>query len=264
MLIQRILTAALLLPLFLAAMFLLPRAAWAVVVLLVVLLAGIEWAKLANLSRNGSIALVVAVALGCAVLGAGSWRFASMGILAGAVLFWIVVAPLWLQRPNPVSPIAAAVSGWIVLVSAWYAVVLLQETPLRLLALIAVVWIADTAAYFAGRRFGRRKLAPTISPGKTWEGVIGAIVAVAVYYWLLWIIVAPVQLEEHRALDGLLVALMLALSVEGDLFESWMKRRAGVKDSGTILPGHGGVLDRIDGVIAALPAAALLPLVARG
>ena len=122
---------------------------------------------------------------------------------------------------------------------------------------LGVVWIADTAAYFAGRRFGRRKLAPSISPGKTWEGVIGAFAGVGVYYALLWFAWAPEFLTGSRASDLLLVAGMLALSVEGDLFESWVKRRAGVKDSGTLLPGHGGVLDRIDGVIAAMPLAAL-------
>jgi len=149
------------------------------------------------------------------------------------------------------------VAGWVVLVCAWYALYLLQVNPARLLALLAVVWIADTAAYFAGRRFGQHKLAPTISPGKTWEGVIGAALAVGVYYALLWWLIAPRFLGNNFAGDLLLVSGIAVLSVEGDLFESWMKRRAGLKDSGSILPGHGGVLDRIDGAVAVLPLAAL-------
>ena len=143
------------------------------------------------------------------------------------------------------------------LASSWYALFVLQPSADRLFALLAVVWIADSAAYFAGRRFGRRKLAPRISPGKTWEGVAGAAVGVGVYYVLVWVAWAPAFLAGHRLLDLALVAGIVALSVEGDLFESWMKRRAGVKDSGSLLPGHGGVLDRIDGVVAALPLVAL-------
>ncbi len=178
-------------------------------------------------------------------------------LLGVALLFWIAVVPLWLRRSLGVSSAALAVAGALVLISAWYSLYLLQESAARLLALLGVVWVADTAAYFAGRRFGRRKLAPSISPGKTWEGVLGAIFGVGVYYSLLWLAWAPEFLAGHRTLDLILVAGMLALSVEGDLFESWAKRRAGVKDSGSLLPGHGGVLDRIDGLVAALPLAAL-------
>lgn len=150
-----------------------------------------------------------------------------------------------------------ACCGWITLLAAWTALTVLHAHPGRLLALVAVVWIADSAAYFTGRRFGRRRLAPGISPGKTWEGVAGAGAAVAVYFVTLWIIVSPPWLAPSPLVDGALIALLVVLSIEGDLFESWLKRRAGVKDSGTLLPGHGGVLDRIDGMIAVLPFAAL-------
>jgi len=144
-----------------------------------------------------------------------------------------------------------------VLVPAWLATVLLQGRPGQLLALMAVVWVADTAAYFAGRRFGRNKLAPGISPGKTWEGVFGALAGVTVYYLLL-VRFAPTLLGGFGFLPGLiLVGVLAALGVVGDLFESWMKRVAGVKDSGKLLPGHGGVLDRIDALTASLPLAAL-------
>jgi len=127
---------------------------------------------------------------------------------------------------------------------------------------MALVWIADSAAYFTGRAFGRRKLAPQISPGKSWEGVYGGLVAVGVYAaWLL------VVARDHglagastpgAAVAWIATALVLTLlSVGGDLFESLLKRHAGVKDSGRTLPGHGGVLDRIDALLAAMPAAAL-------
>jgi phosphatidate cytidylyltransferase len=127
---------------------------------------------------------------------------------------------------------------------------------------MAIVWIADTAAYFTGRKFGRRKLAPEVSPGKSWEGVYGAWVAVAVYAALLvpfaddagfrFAVTAP----AIAAWIAFAVALA-SVSVIGDLFESLLKRHAGVKDSGSVLPGHGGVLDRTDALLAAMPIAAI-------
>jgi phosphatidate cytidylyltransferase len=139
----------------------------------------------------------------------------------------------------------------------WLALVQLQTAPWALLLFLSVVWVADTAAYLSGKRWGRTKLAPRISPGKTWEGALGAAAAVGVYYVVLWVLAS----RADRYFDGwwglFIFGVILALSVEGDLFESWIKRRAGVKDSGQILPGHGGILDRIDGLTAAIPAAAL-------
>jgi phosphatidate cytidylyltransferase len=130
------------------------------------------------------------------------------------------------------------------------------------LAAMAIVWIADTAAYFTGRAFGRRKLAPMVSPGKSWEGVYGAWVAVVLYALLLVPLAAAAG--YRLSVDVVTVVIWLALifviasaSVVGDLFESLLKRQAGVKDSGTLLPGHGGVLDRIDALLAAMPLAAV-------
>src|SRR5262249_46458483 len=133
--------------------------------------------------------------------------------------------------------------------------------PALLLAVLGAVWISDSAAYFVGRRFGKRKLAPSISPGKTWEGVAGALVAV-VLYALAW---AALGKPGNRLLGGPLGVLALAaalaglavVGIIGDLFESLIKRQAGVKDSGTLLPGHGGILDRIDAPVAMLPLAVL-------
>ena len=136
--------------------------------------------------------------------------------------------------------------------------------PWVLLTFAVIVWVADIAAYFAGKRFGRHKLAPAISPGKTVEGVIGGLCAVAVYFFLWRWLAAQLpggvglDLLQGQGMGLLAVFLLLALdSVMGDLFESWMKRGAGLKDSSNLLPGHGGVLDRIDALTATLPLASL-------
>jgi phosphatidate cytidylyltransferase len=122
--------------------------------------------------------------------------------------------------------------------------------------LLCIVWIADTGAYFAGRTFGRHKLAPSISPGKTWEGVAGGAACVALYVFVLQATGAGAAGPLAGAPGWALAVTLTALSVLGDLFESLVKRQAGAKDSGTLLPGHGGVLDRIDGLTSTLPVAA--------
>ena len=164
-----------------------------------------------------------------------------------------------------------AAAGWVVAWPAWLAFVVLRDTsPWLLLALAALVWVADIAAYFAGKRFGKHKLAPVVSPKKTWEGVGGALVGVAVY----GIVLCAVAAAWHTPLTPIFapglgipaIAAMLLLtgvSVVGDLFESWMKRGAGLKDSSNLLPGHGGVLDRVDAVLFLAPYAYLY-LIIRG
>ncbi len=125
--------------------------------------------------------------------------------------------------------------------------------PWALLVIISTIWIADSAAYFAGKNFGKHKLAPTISPGKTWEGVVGALIAVSIFALLICYVKG---LNDWLILPGLWV--ITALGIYGDLFESMFKRQANLKDSGDLLPGHGGILDRIDGVIPAMPIGILL------
>jgi len=170
----------------------------------------------------------------------------------------MLIAPAWLARGRQVrGMLAMAVVGGVVLLPAWLAAVRLQSDPLQLLQLLGIVWLADTAAYFVGRTWGRHKLAPRISPGKTWEGVAGAAAAVAVYYVVLSGFASP-RPWAVGWVGALLFAGVTAISIIGDLFESWMKRQAGVKDSGALLPGHGGVLDRVDGLLAGMPLAALL------
>ena len=275
MLSTRILTALVLIPLVLAALFLLSPLAWGLVTLAAMLVAAAEWARLARLARTA------AIVFGAGLVGTGlallllprlgfdhGWpALVVVVVCAPAALFWAFAAPLWLRtRATSTSPLRMLPVGWLILLAAWVALVQLQSvSPATALAAMATVWIADTAAYFAGRAFGRRRLAPAISPGKTWEGVYGALVAVTLYALALW---PALQRTSERpdssagAFAGWIVAALalVAFAVVGDLFESLLKRQAGVKDSGSILPGHGGVLDRIDALLAAMPAAALLSL----
>lgn len=247
----RILTGIVLIAGFLAALFFAPQLLWIGLIAAILGLGLIEWSRLARLNRAGT-ALFVIIGMLAAISAYAYPGFFSRSVLYGsAAVFWLLIAPLWLARRWTLPPALTALAGLIVLVPTALALIdLRQGTPGLLLALMAAVWIADSAAYFVGRKFGRRKLAPQISPGKTWEGALGALIVVAVY---ALIITWARDLTLTIAL-GLL--MFVPLSIIGDLFESWMKRSAGVKDSGNLLPGHGGVLDRIDGLTATLPLAA--------
>jgi len=264
MLATRLLTVALVAPVFLAALFLLSNFVWACFLLLWVTVAAREWGGLAKWSARGSwlYAGLLFLSGGAFLLvpALGRYAPADMGIWVLAAAFWLVIVPALLYAGKHRNPdVLFAVMGWIVLFPLWLAMVRLQEQPMVLLVLLGVVWIADSAAYFAGRLFGRHKLAPAISPGKTWEGVAGAFLTVVAYYALLVAMMPAADLLHGNVLTGLaLFFLMTALSIEGDLFESMLKRAAGVKDSGKLLPGHGGVLDRIDGLTSSLPLAALV------
>jgi phosphatidate cytidylyltransferase len=275
MLSTRIVTALIALVGVLAALFLLPPAAFAAVLLVIMALGAYEWAALARFGAPGRLAFIgVLLLAGAALIYIGatddvrSARIA-LAVCALATLFWLLVATPWVvRRWPPRSAVALAVSGWVVLLGAFVALAQLQaRSPWLVLAAMAIVWIADTAAYFSGRAFGRHKLAPQVSPGKTWEGVFGALFAVALYSLAL----VPLARAAGYAgsLEAPVIVLWLAfavavaaLSVVGDLFESWLKRNAGVKDSGNLLPGHGGVLDRIDALLAAMPPIAVAALLA--
>jgi phosphatidate cytidylyltransferase len=249
-----------------AALFLFSKLYWGLFVTGVVLIAGQEWGKLARYSSLGRALFCGLLAALCAAIfwweqGSGEARafiYSPAGKLfyGAAAAFWLGVAPAWLLRRWRVpGALATALVGCIVLLPFWHALLYLQPTPARLLVAMGIVWVADTASYFVGRRFGRRKLAPEISPGKTWEGVWGALAAVPVY-WIAVSVLLP-ELGAHW-FTGLAWAIsMTLLGIVGDLFESWMKRGVGVKDSSALLPGHGGMLDRVDSLTATLPFAAL-------
>jgi phosphatidate cytidylyltransferase len=276
MLKTRVITALVLLVLFLAALFWLPPRAWAAFAGVLVIPAAWEWGRLIKLKPNACGLYVALVAATCALLmglAQGEVRIgrvdAQTAVYLLASLFWLVVVPLWLWRTwLPRSRWLGAATGIVVLVPTWLALVELRNLgPWLLLLVMSVAWISDSAAYFAGRRFGRHKLAPSISPGKTWEGVAGAVLAVSAYA-LLWIyawqLYFPQALKSMRfGAFGMLLFLWLltAIGIYGDLFESALKRQAGIKDSGVLLPGHGGVLDRIDALTAVLPVAALAYLI---
>ncbi len=275
MLRTRVLTAVILVPLVLSALFGLDTRSWGVLTLVVVGIAAGEWARLAAFSAMGSVLFVIAMATtglwllfmpaSGFVAGSGWPEAVVLSVCGAATLFWLLVIPPWLYLGWRVTARAAlAAIGWLVLIATWVAIVQIQaRSPGMLLALMAIVWIADTAAYFAGRRFGRRKLAPSISPGKTWEGVYGALFAVGAYALALLPFAARGGYAQALSVGAVvawvaLVLVIAGMSVTGDLFESMLKRQRGVKDSGRVLPGHGGVLDRIDALTAAMPAAALV------
>ena len=260
MLMKRVITAVIALAIFGSALFLLPQVAWALLLLVVLALGAHEWSVLATYGSGARIAysaLIVASAAALYWLPADA-RMTDIAAFSASVAFWLLIAPFWLvQRWTIRNPIVLGAAGWIALVPMWLALVRMQPTPWALLVVMSVVWIADTAAYAAGKMFGRHKLAPLISPGKTWEGAAGAAVGVLIYYGALVLLVDPETRYFATGVGVALFLLILVLSIEGDLFESWLKRQAGVKDSGQLLPGHGGILDRIDGLTATMPLAAL-------
>ena len=174
--------------------------------------------------------------------------------------FWIIAVPPYLKQLFTIKqPFILMLIGWIVLLPTCLALYQLRAIgPMLLLGFMATIWISDSAAYFTGRSLGKRKLAPQISPNKTWEGVAGALIAVLIYglIWDFWF--------NEQSLAAKLIPLLLfmaILGIIGDLYESLMKRQAGVKDSGNILPGHGGILDRIDALTSSLPFATLALLI---
>jgi len=265
MFIARLATAVVLLAGCVAGLFLLSNNWWTALLLPVLFAASWEWAVLAGFTRPRRWGFAVAVISSAMVI-----SFASNGPLPHHVpihapliyglsfSFWLLIAVPWVvQGWRFTSPIVMGLTGWIVLVPAWMALAQLQVQPEKLLAVLGIIWISDTAAYAAGRAWGSHKLAPAISPGKTWEGIAGSVVAVAVYYVALS--VAIPHWGWWNGIGGaMLFAAVVLAGVLGDLFESWIKRQAGAKDSGVLLPGHGGVLDRIDSITSGLPIAALL------
>lgn len=257
MLRTRVVTALVLLGAFVVVLFVLPKPWPAAAFGLIAGLAAWEWA---GLVRANQTVAVVYVGLVLAAV-AAAYVHASLAfpfLWSASAIFWLgALAWLRWRWPLAANPVIAYLVGVVVIVPTWAAMVALHERgPWWLFAAMALVWIADIAAYFTGRALGRRKLAPTISPGKTWEGVWGACGGVLVYGYVAALLLG-IRLEGNPLWIPLLLALT-AFSIVGDLFESLAKRQAGVKDSGRLLPGHGGVLDRIDSQTSTLPLVALI------
>ena len=274
MLKQRIITALIIVAFFLAGLFLLTLQSFSVAIGLIVVYAAWEWSDMAGLSSRfwrisfvGSMAVMLAVTAGLTgfLLQSGpNIEVAKVFLLTGC-LWWLVA--FFLVRGYPGNEIlwgscwVRSIMGALVLLPTWVAVTALihldNGTWLLLLAILIVV-LADVGAYFTGKRFGKNKLAPGVSPGKTWEGFWGGMASNLV---LALVLGATLGLSIS-AWGWLMLVIMVtsAASVLGDLLESMLKRHRGIKDSGTILPGHGGVMDRVDSLSAALPVFALLYL----
>ena len=272
MLKQRIITASILFVLFLAALFGLPTLGWQALVLVVMWQGAVEWARLSGLSGR---AATVYWLLTLAMMAGMVWFDDSVALQQQtllhlmwyilAVLFWVFVVPAWLIAGwRPQNAWLMGVVGWVVLLPTGLAMLDLRAfSPWVLLFVMTVVMMADISAYFTGKRFGKNKLAPAISPGKTWEGVFGAMIGVTLYVIVVgW---ASGLYKQYPVFPGIIVAgwWWVGLAVIGDLFESAVKRQAGVKDSGALLPGHGGLLDRIDALTSTLPFAGIAIILQR-
>jgi len=269
MLKTRVITAVVLLAILLPILFFLPPLVWAGVTLLLLAAGGWEWARMVKLQQPLLLAaLILVLGLVCLEMKqAEAWSATmSVTIYALATVFWLLVAPLWMKRKHDLLRWYAMAP--FVLLSAWLALIEARAQGVAfMLTLMLLVWLADIGAYFAGKGFGKHKLAPAISPGKTWEGVAGGVLSGLLLS--LWLGLSAEggdsyfgRVAPKLGLGGLLLAVLVlvALSIIGDLFESLLKRQAGVKDSSGLLPGHGGVLDRIDALLPVLPVAMLLYL----
>lgn len=268
MLKTRILTACALAAALLLCIFLLPDWAWSLVVATIVWFASGEWAKLIGTSKAGRYVfgvLAVAPAVACGFVPKADEILVG-ATYAAALALWVFSVPVFLRFQVRLEGVYARYGyGLLIFISAALALIELRRVdadghggPWVLLVFMLPVWIADIAAFFVGRQWGRVKLAPNISPGKSREGAAGAFVAVMLYAVVLYF-----SSESFSGRISLPIAVLLAivftfLSIGGDLFESLLKRQAGVKDSGDLLPGHGGVLDRVDSLLSTLPLAGLL------
>ncbi len=263
-LLQRIITAVVLLALILTVMFALPTAAVVAILGTFMLAAAWEWAGFLSI-RSGVIRALYVAAFAVALLGI-LWSIPGSlplsWLLAASLLWWTVALVLVFRFPVPIAPPVTAVCGFLILLPAWAGLVGLLRIPVIgeyvVLYLLAIIWAADVGAYFAGRHLGRVKLAPHVSPAKTWEGVAGgALLAVSVAAAGAGVVGVPLVVAVPLALS------LTLISVLGDLTVSLFKRNAGVKDSGNLFPGHGGVLDRFDSVAAAVPLFASVAIWAR-
>lgn len=250
MLRQRVITALVLGPLVILVVLAVPHTVTAAVLSLLVIAGAWEWAAFPGFTRYParlSYAAFIAVCLAASWYGISTMQ---SELMLYAALAWWLLALVWIAfAPSQVNRASAAIAGLLVLVPAWVALVRLHaEGPQLLLFLLLLVVAADIGAYFAGRAFGKHKLAPKVSPGKTWEGVFGGLIAA------LLMAALGVWWFDMSTVPFMILCLVVAIaSVVGDLTESLFKRHAGLKDSGSLLPGHGGVLDRVDSVTAAAP-----------
>ncbi|WP_431051453.1 phosphatidate cytidylyltransferase [Roseateles sp. L2-2] len=274
MLLQRVITALVLLAILLPALFASDPIWFGLLTLVMIAAAGWEWSRLNGKPGAPALAFGALLAATCAAtfyavgfnvpswcwwLAGGIWVLGGVRALAAGVAGW-----------PKLSPVLRLVLGAVLLWAAWLALIVARQRGINfLLSAMCLVWMADIAAYFSGKAFGKRKLAPAISPGKSWEGAIGGLVGVIVLGFV-WVHVIDVRVpvdspsmytvlvKRIGIVSVLALVFLSAMSVVGDLFESLVKRAAGAKDSSQLLPGHGGVLDRVDALLPVLPLALAL------
>ena len=274
MLKQRVITALVLLALLLPALFAPTAEPLAGLTLILMAAAAWEWGRLNGLGMRGALRLAALCLILCLLVWHFGWAYDmpwDVWTPVGGV--WVLVSAWFIHRGVPAwgqtSQALRLIGGLIVLCVTWWAVYRAKVMGINfLLSILALVWMADIAAYFAGHAFGRRKLAIHISPGKSWEGVWGGmtgVMAMALVWswadtqWSLDGLSVYSRLAEHGWFFMVLAVVFLtAMSVVGDLMESLVKRSAGMKDSSGLLPGHGGVLDRVDALLPTLPLALML------
>jgi phosphatidate cytidylyltransferase len=261
MLKQRIITAIVLVFISLSALFGANELGWQLAIIGLSMLAAWEWCQFARIEQVGLkliYAGLSAISIGLAVY------IDYAPLIIYLVIVQLIVVMVAVSRYQMTAGAAVlqnrllnAAIGLVFILSFALAMIALREAPFSawiLLFSMLMIWVMDSGAYFAGRRFGQRKLALHVSPGKTWEGVFGGIIlAVLVSAALWWLWAAQLEQQPGLVVFVLFSSLIAALSVYGDLFESLLKRQVGIKDSGKILPGHGGVLDRIDSLLLAIP-----------
>ena len=274
MLRQRVITALLMVAVFIPALFHPEPIGLAALSLVLIVAGGWEWGRLVGMSHAGAWGLAAATLTACLLSWHCDLQNAPLGPLWLTLSLAWVLGAIWMLRQGVSSwsllpQGARALLGLLILWATWLALFAAKLVGTNfILSILLLVWAADIAAYFCGRAWGRNKLAPTISPGKSWEGVAGAVAGVLLLAWV-WVRLDASQPEWSPSLytrtmtlggmGGVLAILGLtAMSVVGDLIESLIKRCAGVKDSSQLLPGHGGVLDRVDALLPVLPLAMCL------
>lgn len=256
---QRIITALILLPIMLGMLFWANGGIWAAFAGLIALLALWEYSRLMLFTGKQQVGYIGATAAFMLMAYCEQWALPPF-VWAVVLAFWLLLMPAWLAFKWQLQGAGTRtlLLGWLMMMPFWYGLLILRpddESVMPLLSLMCVVWLADSGAYFVGRKWGKHKLAPTLSPKKSWEGALGGLV-------LVWIYASVARGMGWFGFESGWLATMFAMtvltfvSIGGDLLESWFKRVANIKDSSNLLPGHGGVFDRVDSMIALIGVAA--------
>ena len=261
MLKARLISAAILVPLVVCGVLFLSTPVFSAILAAIMLLAAWEWSHLIPVEQT-VVRVIYTLAMAALM-----WMFWQAGLsqlvfpLLLLAMIWWLCALFWLSRPQLCAVHSALnvnlklFAGALVILPAWAALVTLhsgsERGPVLTLMMMVLVWLADSGAYFAGRQWGKTKLAPAISPGKTWEGVYGGLFSSLVFAAIAGMLFS--KSVKWTLMFMLVAGIAVLFSVAGDLLESLMKRHSGIKDSGNIIPGHGGIFDRIDGLVAAAP-----------